>query len=118
MKAGQSHLLDIKNNQLEHIVEWVANKLKRGILIEEMSIVQFSVETYPVMSIAEHCGRLTDPRMEKRVDHRLLDIILIGMVESECNTRREGYGGKALLYLEPGQSSCAFRARRARALGH
>jgi hypothetical protein len=29
---GQSHLLDIKNNQLEHIMEWVANKL-RGILL-------------------------------------------------------------------------------------
>jgi hypothetical protein len=23
---GQSHLLDIKNNQLEHIMEWVVNK--------------------------------------------------------------------------------------------
>ncbi len=38
-------------------------------------MAQSSVETYPVMSIAEHFGRLTDPRMEERVEHRLLDII-------------------------------------------
>jgi hypothetical protein len=33
-------------------------------------MAQFSVETYPVMSIAEHFGRLTDPRMEERVCKR------------------------------------------------
>jgi hypothetical protein len=30
-------------------------------------MAQSSVETYPVMSVAEHFGRLTDPRMEERV---------------------------------------------------
>ena len=44
-----------------------------------MTRVQSSVETYPVMSIAEHFGRLTDPRMEERVEHRLWDIIGIAI---------------------------------------
>jgi hypothetical protein len=43
-----------------------------------------SVETYPVMSIAEHFGRLTDPRMEERVEHRLLDIIVIAICGVIC----------------------------------
>ena len=47
-------------------------------------MAQFSVETYPVMSIAEHFGRLTDPRMEERVEHRLLDIIVIAICGVIC----------------------------------
>jgi hypothetical protein len=63
-------------------MEWVANKL-RGIL-GEMSMAQSSVETYPVMSLAEHVGRLTDPRMEERIEHRLLDIIVIAICGVIC----------------------------------
>jgi hypothetical protein len=37
-----------------------------------------------VMSIAEHFGRLTDPRMEERVEHRLLDIIVIAICGVIC----------------------------------
>jgi DDE_Tnp_1-associated len=47
-------------------------------------MAQSSVETYPVMSIAEHFGRLTDPRMEERVEHRLLDIIVIAICGVIC----------------------------------
>jgi hypothetical protein len=47
-------------------------------------MVQSSVETYSVMSIAEHFGRLTDPRMEERVEHRLLDIIVIAISGGIC----------------------------------
>ncbi len=47
-------------------------------------MAQFSVETYPVMSISEHFGRLTDPRMEERVEHRLLDIIVIAICGVIC----------------------------------
>jgi DDE_Tnp_1-associated len=66
--TGQSHLLDIKNNQLEHIMEWVVNKL-RGILRGD--------EYGPIQ--AEHFGRLTDPRLEKRIEHGLLDISVIAI---------------------------------------
>jgi hypothetical protein len=47
-------------------------------------MAQPSVETYPVMSITEHFGRLTDPRMEERVEHRLLDIIVIAICGVIC----------------------------------
>jgi DDE family transposase len=47
-------------------------------------MAQSSVETYPVMSIAEHFGRLTDPRMEERVEHRLSDIIVIAICGVIC----------------------------------
>jgi hypothetical protein len=47
-------------------------------------MAQSSVETYPVMSIAEHFGRLTDPRMEERIEHRLLDIIVIAICGVIC----------------------------------
>ena len=47
-------------------------------------MAQSSVEIYPVMSIAEHFGRLTDPRMEERVEHRLLDIIVIAICGVIC----------------------------------
>ena len=47
-------------------------------------MAQSSVETYPVTSIAEHFGRLTDPRMEERVGHRLLDIIVIAICGVIC----------------------------------
>src|SRR5919108_5022598 len=49
-----------------------------------VTMAQSSVETYPVMSIAEHFGRLTDPRMEERVEHRLLDIIVIAICGVIC----------------------------------
>jgi hypothetical protein len=47
-------------------------------------MTQSSVETYPVMSIVEHFGRLTDPRVEERVEHRLLDIIVIAICGVIC----------------------------------
>lgn len=47
-------------------------------------MAQSSVETYPVMSIAEHFGRLTDPRMEERVEHWLLDMIVIAICGVIC----------------------------------
>jgi predicted transposase YbfD/YdcC len=47
-------------------------------------MAQSSVETDPVMSIAGHFGRLTDPRMEERVEHRLLDIIVIALCGVIC----------------------------------
>ena len=68
-------------------------------------MAQFSVETYPVMSIAEHCGRLTDPRMEERVDHRLLDIILIAWVS-------EGWAYAKQILMFPQGLSEVGRERR------
>lgn len=61
--------------------------MKRG-LFKGVTMTQSSVETYPVMSITEHFSRLTDPRMEKRVEHRLLDIIVIAICGLICGTDR------------------------------
>src|SRR5919197_865835 len=47
-------------------------------------MAQSGVETYPVMSIAEHFGRLTDLRMEELIEHRLLDIIVIAICGVIC----------------------------------
>jgi predicted transposase YbfD/YdcC len=47
-------------------------------------MAQFSVEVCPVISIVEHFGRLTDPRAEERVEHRLLDIIVIAICGVIC----------------------------------
>jgi predicted transposase YbfD/YdcC len=47
-------------------------------------MAQFSVEVCPVISIVEHFGRLTDPRVEERVEHRLLDIIVIAICGVIC----------------------------------
>ena len=58
-------------------------------------MAQFSVETYPVMSIAEHFGRLTDPRMEERIEHRLLDIIVIAICGVICGADSWVEFGKA-----------------------
>jgi hypothetical protein len=45
-------------------------------------MAQSSVESYPVMSIAEHFGQMTDPRVEERVEHRLLDILHAALDET------------------------------------
>src|SRR5213082_2930358 len=47
-------------------------------------MAQSSVETYPVMSLAEHFGRVTDPRMEERIEHRLLDIMVTAICGVIC----------------------------------
>jgi hypothetical protein len=53
---------------------------------------QSSVEPYPVMSIAEHFGRLTDPRMEERVEQRLVDIMVIAICGADSWVEIEEFG--------------------------
>jgi hypothetical protein len=44
------------------------------------------------MSIAEHFGRLTDPRMEERVEQRLVDILVIAICGADSGVEIEEFG--------------------------